>query len=160
MPGRFASAGGFNRPYRKAGAMRLTQRHKSSPLSHSKGGDVARNLITDVAGLSVGLAEDTALASGVTAIVFEAPAVAAGAGRGGISVNLKGGFGSGSAVTERGHTVGALAAVNAAGSVVVADGPWFWAAPCERAGEFGGTGFPARVPAEALAPRTKASARE
>ena len=228
---------------------------------------MARNLITDVAGLSVGLAEDTALASGVTAIVFEAPAVAAvdvrgggpgtretdlldpamtadridaialaggsafgldaaagvqawlreqgrgfavrsariplvpaailfdllnggnkewgrfppyrelgylaalsagpdfalgsvGAGLGATSINLKGGLGSASAVTERGHTVGALAAVNAAGSVVVADGPWFWAAPCERAGEFGGTGFPARVPAEALAPRTKASARE
>ena len=31
---------------------------------------------------------------------------------------------------------GALAAVNAAGSVVAGDGPWFWAAPFERDGEY------------------------
>lgn len=36
-----------------------------------------RNLITDVAGIRVGNADDARLASGVTAIVFEAPAVAA-----------------------------------------------------------------------------------
>ena len=35
-----------------------------------------------------------------------------------------------------GFTVGALAAVNAAGSVVIGDGPWFWAAPFERDGEY------------------------
>src|SRR5258708_11359616 len=36
-----------------------------------------RNLITDVAGVLVGHADDAHLASGVTAIIFEEPAVAA-----------------------------------------------------------------------------------
>jgi hypothetical protein len=43
---------------------------------------------------------------------------------------------------------------------VVCDGPCFWAAPVERDGEFGGRGFPTKLPAEALIPRTKDSARE
>jgi len=42
-----------------------------------------RNLITDVAGILVGQADDARLASGVTAIVFEEPAVAAVDVRGG-----------------------------------------------------------------------------
>src|SRR5205085_11831994 len=42
-----------------------------------------RNLITDVAGLKVGHADDAALASGVTAIIFDEPAVASGDVRGG-----------------------------------------------------------------------------
>jgi len=42
-----------------------------------------RNLITDVAGIRVGNADDAQLASGVTAIVFEEPAVAAVDVRGG-----------------------------------------------------------------------------
>ena len=42
-----------------------------------------RNLITDVPGVKVGNAEDAALASGVTAIVFDEPAVASGDVRGG-----------------------------------------------------------------------------
>jgi L-aminopeptidase/D-esterase-like protein len=50
-----------------------------------------RNLITDVAGLTVGHAEDAALGSGTTAIVFDEPAVA--------SVDLRGG-GPGSRETE------------------------------------------------------------
>ncbi len=37
-----------------------------------------RNLITDVPGLRVGQAEDTRIASGVTAVVFDAPCVASG----------------------------------------------------------------------------------
>jgi D-aminopeptidase len=41
------------------------------------------NLITDVAGLSVGNAQDTALISGVTVVLFEAPAVASCAVLGG-----------------------------------------------------------------------------
>jgi L-aminopeptidase/D-esterase-like protein len=53
----------------------------------------------------------------------------AGAGFGATTVNLKGGLGSASAVTRDGHTVGALVAVNACGSVNVGDGPHFWAAP-------------------------------
>src|SRR4051794_1208516 len=61
-----------------------------------------------------------------------------GAGLGATTVNLKGGLGSASATTRDGITVGALTAVNAVGSAVVGDGPWFWAAPFEHAGEFGG----------------------
>jgi D-aminopeptidase len=228
---------------------------------------VPRNLITDVAGLRVGHADDQRLASGVTAIVFDAPAVAAidvrgggpgtreadlldpamtvdhidalalsggsafgldaasgiqawlreqgrgfavrsarvpivpgailfdllnggdkdwgrfppyrdlgyraavaaasdfalgsaGGGIGATTVDLKGGVGSASAVTRGGHVVGALAVVNAAGSVVVGAGPWFWAAPFERDGEYGGRGFPSPLPAGALAPRTKGSVQE
>jgi D-aminopeptidase len=226
-----------------------------------------RNLITDVDGLRVGHADDRALASGVTAIVFDAPAVAAidirgggpgtretdlldpamtvdhidaialsggsalgleaaagvqawlreqgrgfavrsarvpivpgailfdllnggdkdwgrfppyrdlgyraavaaasdfalgstGAGLGATTVDLKGGLGSASAVTGSGYTIGALAAVNAAGSVVVGGGPWFWAASFERDREYGGCGFPSPLPAGALAPRTKGSVQE
>ncbi|MGZ8300389.1 MAG: P1 family peptidase [Rhodoplanes sp.] len=78
-----------------------------------------------------------------------------GAGAGATTVNYKGGIGSASMVTQDQCTVAALAAVNAAGSVVLADGPWFWAAPFERDAEFGGRGLPAVWPAEALLPRTK-----
>jgi L-aminopeptidase/D-esterase-like protein len=79
----------------------------------------------------------------------------AGAGFGATTVNLKGGLGSASAVTRDGHTVGALAAVNACGSANVGRGPHFWAAPFEQDGEFGGLGFPAAVPPEALVPIAK-----
>ena len=82
-----------------------------------------------------------------------------GAGLGATTVNFKGGIGSASAVIDGGFTVAALAAVNAAGSVVVGDGPWFWAAPFEHDGEFGGRGFPARCPRPALLPRTKGAPR-
>jgi len=78
-----------------------------------------------------------------------------GAGAGATTVNFKGGIGSASAVIGAGFAVGALAAVNAAGSVVIDDGPWFWAAPYEQNGEFGGHGFPPTMPAKALAGRTK-----
>jgi L-aminopeptidase/D-esterase-like protein len=81
-----------------------------------------------------------------------------GAGLGATTVNLKGGLGSASA-TCNGFTVGALAAVNAAGSVVVGNGPWFWAAPFEQNSEFGGLGLPSQWPAGALEPTTKASPR-
>jgi L-aminopeptidase/D-esterase-like protein len=78
-----------------------------------------------------------------------------GAGLGATTVNLKGGLGSASARTPSGHTVGALVAVNAVGSVTVGAGPCFWAAPFEQGGEFGGLGFPAPLPNDALALRTK-----
>lgn len=84
----------------------------------------------------------------------------AGAGLGATTVNLKGGLGSASAVTSAGHVVGALAVVNAAGSVVVGDGPCFWAAPWEHETEYGGRGFPSPLPAGALAPRTKSGVQE
>src|SRR6202521_1636146 len=49
-----------------------------------------------------------------------------GAGFGATTVNFKGGIGSASTLTDAGFAVAALAAVNAAGSAVVDDGPWFW----------------------------------
>ena len=55
-----------------------------------------------------------------------------GAGLGATTVNLKGGIGSASAQTRDGLTVGAIVAVNAAGSVTIGDGPHFWAAPFEQ----------------------------
>jgi D-aminopeptidase len=79
----------------------------------------------------------------------------AGAGHGATVVNLKGGLGAASAVTRDGFTVGAIVAVNAVGSVNVGDGPWFWAAPFEQNGEFGGRGFPATMPADAHIPHNK-----
>src|SRR5262249_57378939 len=71
---------------------------------------------------------------------------------------LRAGMGSPSAPSA-GCTIGALAAANAAGSVVVGDGPWFWAAPFEVGKEFGGRGFPTPLPAGALEPRTKGAVR-
>jgi L-aminopeptidase/D-esterase-like protein len=65
-----------------------------------------------------------------------------GAGLGATTVNLKGGIGSASAQTRDGLTVAALCAANAAGSVVIGDGPHFWAAPFERGHEFGARGWP------------------
>jgi D-aminopeptidase len=82
-----------------------------------------------------------------------------GAGLGATTVNFKGGVGSASAVTTGSFTVAALAVVNAAGSAVVGDGPWFWAAPYEENGEFGGHGLPAALPAGALDVRTKGTVR-
>ncbi len=78
-----------------------------------------------------------------------------GAGTGATTVNCKGGIGSASAQTADGAIVGALAAVNAAGSVLVDQGPWFWAAPFERNGEFGGRGHPQPFPPQAFAGPTK-----
>ena len=78
----------------------------------------------------------------------------AGAGLGATTANLKGGLGSASAACG-GFTVGAIVVVNAVGSVVVGDGPWFWAGPFERDGEFGGRGLPSPFPPRALDPVTK-----
>src|SRR5215475_10472131 len=71
-----------------------------------------------------------------------------GAGLGATTANFKGGLGSASAVTSDGIKVAAIAAVNAVGSVTVGDGPWFWAAPFEVDGEFGGRGLPAAFTAD------------
>jgi L-aminopeptidase/D-esterase-like protein len=83
-----------------------------------------------------------------------------GAGLGATTLDFKGGIGSAAATTSTGHTVGALAAVNAAGSAVIDGGPWFWAAPFEDNAEFGGLGLPPAIPAAALRHRTKGSQRE
>src|SRR5215212_916832 len=94
---------------------------------------------------------------------YEAAAAAAttfalgsvGAGLGATTANLKGGLGSASATAQSGIRVGALAVVNAVGSVTVGDGQWFWAAPFEMAGEFGGRGLPASFTPDMLAMRLK-----
>jgi L-aminopeptidase/D-esterase-like protein len=78
-----------------------------------------------------------------------------GAGTGATTVNYKGGLGSASARTTDGVTVGAIAAVNAVGSVVIGGGPWFWAAPFEVEREFGGCGLPDRFTPQMLEPVIK-----
>lgn len=72
----------------------------------------------------------------------------AGAGYGATTFDLKGGLGSASVRTTTGHTIGAIAAVNALGSTIVGAGPHFWAAPFEIGDEFGGLGWPERLPPE------------
>src|SRR5580658_2025376 len=79
----------------------------------------------------------------------------AGAGLGATTANFKGGIGSASALTQGGVTVAALAVVNAAGTVTVGDGPWFWAAPFEIDGEFGGRGLPPSFTPDMLRMRLK-----
>src|SRR5256885_16492859 len=69
----------------------------------------ARNLLTDIAGVSVGHADDTALASGVTAIIFDKPAVT--------SIDVRGG-GPGTredALLDPVSTVDAIDAITLAG---------------------------------------------
>jgi L-aminopeptidase/D-esterase-like protein len=83
-----------------------------------------------------------------------------GAGTGATTVNCKGGVGSASAQTPDGHWVGALAVVNAVGSVIIDRGPWFWAAPFEQNSEFGGRGLPQVFPPNSLATRIKGGPNE
>jgi len=79
----------------------------------------------------------------------------AGAGLGANTANLKGGLGSASAQTDDGVKVAALAVVNAVGTVTVGDGPWFWAAPFEINGEYGGRGLPPLFTPDMLRMRIK-----
>src|SRR5207253_1315634 len=97
-------------------------------------------------------------AAGNAALDFALGSV--GAGLGATTADLKGGLGSASMTTPDGFTIGALAAVNAAGSVVVGGGPHFWAAPFEVGDEFGGRGLPDPFQRTALVPRTKGGQRE
>ena len=83
-----------------------------------------------------------------------------GAGLGATTVNLKGGIGSASARTREGLSVGAIAAANAAGSMTIGDSAHFWAAPFEQDKEFGGRGWPAQFPADALTFRSKGKVGE
>jgi L-aminopeptidase/D-esterase-like protein len=235
--------------------------------AHVEGSRALNNLLTDIAGVRVGHADDASLASGVTAVIFDAPAVAAidvrgggpgtregslldlantveridafalsggsafgldagggvqaflaeqgrglvvrgavipivpgailfdllnggdkawgrfapyrdlayaaakdaggkfalgsvGAGMGATTANFKGGLGSASAITSGGVKVAALAAVNAVGSVTLGNGPWFWAAPFEVEGEYGGRGWPTSFSPEMLKLRMKGGATE
>src|ERR1700722_85325 len=82
----------------------------------------------------------------------------AGAGLGATTANFKGGLGSASAATKAGVRVAALVVVNAVGSVTVGDGPWFWAAPFEIDGEYGGRGSPATFTPDMLDMRIKGGA--
>ena len=50
--------------------------------------------------------------------------------------------------------------VNAVGSVTVGDGPWFWAAPFEVDGEFGGLGLPPSFSPDMLTLRMKGGAAQ
>jgi L-aminopeptidase/D-esterase-like protein len=81
-----------------------------------------------------------------------------GAGLGATTANFKGGLGTASAATPEGVRVAALTVVNAVGSVTVGDGPWFWAAPFEVDGEFGGRGLPQSFTQQMLTMRLKGSA--
>ena len=58
-------------------------------------------------------------------------------------------------VLPNGVTVGALAVVNATGSVTVGRSGHFWAAPWELGDEFGGLGLPSPLPADAQNVRLK-----
>jgi L-aminopeptidase/D-esterase-like protein len=84
----------------------------------------------------------------------------AGAGLGATTANFRGGVGSASASasTPGGIKVAALAVVNAVGTVTVGDGPWFWAAPFEVGGEYGGRGLPPSFTPDMLAMRLKGAA--
>ena len=82
-----------------------------------------------------------------------------GAGTGATTVNCKGGIGSASAQADDGAIIGARAVVNAVGSVLIDRGPWFWAAPFEQEGEFGGHGLPNPFPPNALNPVFKGGVR-
>ena len=79
----------------------------------------------------------------------------AGAGYGANTYGLKGGLGSASAETERGFWVGALVAANPGGRVTRGAARHFLAAPFERKGEFGGHGFGAENPEDALTLRLR-----
>ena len=81
-----------------------------------------------------------------------------GAGLGATTANFKGGLGSASAQTESGVTVGALAVVNAVGSVTIGDGPWFWAAPFETGHELAGRELPPSFTPDMLRARLKGGA--
>jgi len=69
----------------------------------------------------------------------------AGAGFGAMAGALKGGLGSASIITHDNLAIGALAAVNSFGSVLVPGARNFWAAPFEMGQEFGGLGLPRNV---------------
>ncbi len=83
-----------------------------------------------------------------------------GAGLGATTATLKGGLGSASATMRGGIKVAAIAAVNAVGGVTLGDGPWFWAAPFEVDGEYGGRGWPPAFTPDMLRLRMKGGATE
>lgn len=85
-----------------------------------------------------------------TASADISPCGSVGAGYGATTANLRGGLGTAFHKFEDGLQVASLVAVNALGSVTVADTPHFWAAPFERHDEFGGHGCAPTSHADAL----------
>ena len=83
-----------------------------------------------------------------------------GAGLGATTATFKGGLGSASATTSGGVKVAAIAAVNAVGSVTLGEGQWFWAAPFELDGEYGGHGWPTSFTPDMLKLRMKGGTTE
>jgi len=79
----------------------------------------------------------------------------AGAGYGATTATTPGGLGIAWETLPCGATVLAVMAVNAAGSPLIGATEHFWAAPFERAGEFGNRGLPHPFPADATRPRLK-----
>src|SRR3984893_1741454 len=75
-PGRFCLPGG------RSISMSLTRSGRCDHL-YFPGVQAMKNLLTDIAGVRVGHADDAALASGVTAVMFDKPAVASMDVRGG-----------------------------------------------------------------------------
>lgn len=69
-----------------------------------------------------------------------APIGSVGAGTGAMTAMMKGGLGTASLVLDSGHVVAALVAANPMGSVTTPGERYFWAAPFEIDGEFGGLG--------------------
>ena len=69
-----------------------------------------------------------------------------GAGTGALVAGLKGGLGTASIKLDNGITIGALFAVNALGSPLIADTQHFHAALFELDDEFGGHGLPSPMP--------------
>ena len=74
---------------------------------------------------------------GASAIARGIASGGAGAGFGASTYDLKSGLGSASAATSRGFRIGALAVSNSVGRATRGLTHHFWAAPYERAGEFG-----------------------
>jgi L-aminopeptidase/D-esterase-like protein len=81
-----------------------------------------------------------------------------GAGRGATAGAYPGGLGTASQRSERGHVIGAIAAVNSFGSPYLPGTKSFWAAPFEVDGEFGGRPWPTLPVAQGFPPDTKAAA--
>src|SRR6266403_2153923 len=111
----------------------------------------------DVRGGGPGTREGALLDLANTVERIDAIALAGGSafGLGATTATFKGGLGSASAATQGGVRVAALAVVNAVGSVTVGDGPWFWAAPFEIGGEYGGRGLPSSFTPDMLTMRIK-----
>lgn len=72
-----------------------------------------------------------------------------GAGTGALVAGLKGGLGTASMKMENGISIGALFAVNAVGSPLIASTKHFHAAIFEKDHEFGGHGLPSTMPTNA-----------